>query len=157
LDPILEKYKDVPGSLITVLQQTQGIYGYLPKDAIAAIAQALDLKIAKIMGVISFYAQFRLAPNGKYLLMMCQGTACHVNGSEKVLEALTDELGIKPGETTEDGLFTLESVACLGCCSIGPEMMIQTSGESKVYGHLTTKSVRDIIRQIRRDHGGALK
>lgn len=155
--PILEKYKNVPGSLITVLQQTQGVYGYLPKDAIAAISDALKIKPAKIMGVITFYAQFRLNPIGKHLIMVCHGTACHVNDAEKVSEALLDELGIEAGETTADGLFTLENVACLGCCSMAPVMMIQTKGENEVFGYLTPKSAREVIKGIREKEGGTQK
>lgn len=157
IQPILEKYKDIPGSLITVLQQVQGIYGYLPKDAIKAISQALNIKVAKIMGVITFYAQFRLNPIGKHLIMVCQGTACHVNGSEKIAEALEDELSIREGETTGDKLFTLENVACLGCCSMAPVMMIQTAGENEVYGPLTPKSAAKIVKEIRQREGGADK
>ena len=149
---ILEEYKEIPGSLIKVLQQTQNIYGYIPKDAIIAISKALKIKPAKIMGVITFYAQFRLNPIGKYLLMVCQGTACHVNSSEKVAEAIVDELGIGTGETTDDGLFTFENVACLGCCSMAPVMMIQTRQKSEVYGPLTPKSARNIIRDIRKEN-----
>lgn len=157
IKPILKQYQDVPGSLITVLQQTQAVYGYLPQDAIEAIGKALDVKVAKIMGVITFYAQFRLNPIGRHLIMVCQGTACHVNGSEKVSEALQDELGVKSGETTADGIFTLEHVACLGCCSMAPVMMIQTSGKSEVYGPLTPQKARDIIKDIRKAEGGAAK
>lgn len=148
LEPILTKYRNIPGSLITVLQQTQGIYGYLPQEAIVAISKALKIKIAKIMGVITFYAQFRLNPIGKHLIMVCQGTACHVNGSEKVAEALAEELSIQPGETTPDKMFTLENVACLGCCSMAPVMMIQRQGNNEVYGPLTPKSARKVIRDI---------
>ncbi len=151
---VLDTYKDIPGSLITVLQRTQTIYGYIPKDAVLAISKALGIRPAKIMGVITFYAQFRLSPIGKHLLMVCQGTACHVNSSEKVAAAIGDELGIVAGETTPDGLFTYENVACLGCCSMAPVMMIQTKEQSEVYGPLTPKSARQIIRGIRKAEGG---
>ena len=157
IEPILEKYANIPGSLITVLQQVQGIYGYLPQEAIRAISKALNIKAAKIMGVITFYSQFRLNPIGKYLIMICQGTACHVNGSEKIAESISAELKIKEGETTPDKLFTLENVACLGCCSMAPVMMIQTHGKNEVYGPLTPKSARDIIKDIRRQEGGGTK
>ena len=106
LAPVLEKYAKVPGSLITILQKTQAIYGYLSLDAINYIAAVTGIAPAKIYGVATFYAQFRLQPVGKYLLMICQGTACHVNGSESIGEAVSEHLNIKDGETTEDGLFT---------------------------------------------------
>lgn len=154
LEPILTKYRKIPGSLISVLQQTQNIYGYLPAEAIEAISKALGIKIAKIMGVITFYAQFRLNPIGKYLIMVCQGTACHVNGSEKIAEALSEELGICSGETTEDQMFTLENVACLGCCSMAPVMMIQSKGVNEVYGPLTPKSARKVVRDIEKAERG---
>lgn len=155
--PFLDSCKDTPGSLIRVLQHTQSVYGYLPMDAVYEIGRVLGIRPAKIMGVITFYAQFRLKPVGKYLVMVCQGTACHVNGSEKVAEALCAELGISQGKTTEDKLFTLENVACLGCCSMAPVMMIQSAEKNEVFGPLTPKSARKIIRDIRKAEGGAAK
>ncbi|ATW24034.1 NADH-quinone oxidoreductase subunit NuoE [Candidatus Formimonas warabiya] len=144
LNAVLEKYKGIPGSLITILQQAQGIYGYLPRKALAHIADVIGVKPAKVLGAATFYTQFRFKPIGKYLVMLCQGTACHVNGSEKIEYALCDELNIKDGETTPDNLFTLENVACLGCCSLAPVMMI--NGEA--YGKLTPDSARKVIREI---------
>lgn len=144
LDKVLVKYKDVPGSLITILQQTQEIYGYLPRPALVHVAEVIGVKPAKVLGAATFYTQFRFKPIGKYLLMLCQGTACHVNGSEKIEQAVCEELKIKDGETTADNLFTLENVACLGCCSLAPVMMI--NGEA--YGKLTPDSARKVIREI---------
>lgn len=144
LDSAIEKYKSIPGSLISILQEAQGIYGYLPKDVLDYIAAEIGVKPAKVYGVATFYAQFRLKPIGKYLIMLCQGTACHVNGSKGIEEAIGEELGIKEGETTEDGLFTLNNVACLGCCSLSPVMMI--NGET--YGKLTPDKAKSIIRDI---------
>lgn len=145
LDGILEKYKNVNGSLITVLQKAQEIYGYLPTDVIYRIAEEMKLTPAKVMGVATFYTQFRFRPVGKYLIMLCQGTACHVNGSEKIEKAITEELGISDGETTEDGLFTLKNVACLGCCSLSPVMMINED----TYGSLTPQRVKEILRSLK--------
>ena len=106
LQPVLDQYAKVPGSLITILQKAQDIYGYLSVDTINYISEATGIKPAKIYGVATFYAQFRLQPIGKYLIMLCQGTACHVNGSEMIEEAVCEYLNIQDGETTEDGLFT---------------------------------------------------
>lgn len=145
LSPVLEKYKKTPGSLITILQKAQDIYGYLSMDAIRYISMQTGIKPAKIYGVATFYTQFRLKPIGKNLIMLCQGTACHVNGSKMIEDAITEELKIKDGETTEDNLFTLNNVACLGCCSLSPVMMI--NGET--YGKLTKDSVRGILKDIR--------
>ncbi len=145
LDEVLEKYKNVKGSLITVLQKAQEIYGYLPTDVIYKIAEEMNLTPAKVMGVATFYTQFRFKPVGKYLIMLCQGTACHVNGSERIEKAIKDELGISDGETTDDGLFTLKNVACLGCCSLSPVMMIN----EETYGSLTPEKVKTIIRNLK--------
>ena len=149
LDLVLDKYAKVPGSLITILQQTQDIYGYLSVEAINHISEATGIKPAKIYGVSTFYAQFRLQPVGKYLIMLCKGTACHVNGADHIEEAVSEYLNIKDGETTEDGLFTLNNVACLGCCSLAPVMMIRSSEGDETYGNLTKDKVQQILGEIR--------
>lgn len=149
LAPVLEKYAKVPGSLITILQKAQDIYGYLSMDAINYISEKTGVMPAKIYGVATFYAQFRLQPIGKYLVMLCKGTACHVNGSDLIEEAVVEHLGIKDGETTEDGLFTLNNVACLGCCSLAPVMMIKTTEGEETFGSLTKSSVKAILDDIR--------
>ena len=147
LNPILNKYKNVSGSLISILQETQNIYGYLPEFALDYIAENTGIKPSKIYGVATFYTQFRLTPVGKYLIPLCQGTACHVNGSKTIEKALLEELGIKEDETTNDNLFTLNSVACLGCCSLSPVMMIN----GKTYGKLTPEKTKQIIREIKKN------
>ena len=106
IEDVLRQYESIPGSLITILQKTQEIYGYLPRDVIYHIADRIGSTPAEIMGVATFYAQFRLQPIGKYLIMSCQGTACHVNGSERILSVISEYLGIENGQTTADGLFT---------------------------------------------------
>ena len=145
LEPCLEKYATVPGSPITILQNAQEIYGYLPVDVILHISQRTGIKVTKIMGVATFYSQFRLQPVGKYLIMLCQGTACHVNGSLQIEKTINEYLGIKDGETTEDGLFTLKNVACLGCCSLSPVMMIN----EETYGSLTPAKTVEILRELK--------
>lgn len=149
LAPVLEKYAKVPGSLITILQKTQDIYGYLSPDAINYIAEETGIKPAKIYGVATFYAQFRMKPVGKYLIMLCKGTACHVNGADIIEESVCEHLNIKDGETTEDGLFTLNNVACLGCCSLAPVMMIKSADGEETYGNLTKDSVKEILDSIK--------
>ncbi|MBR3327439.1 MAG: NADH-quinone oxidoreductase subunit NuoE [Atopobiaceae bacterium] len=144
IESTLETYAGVPGSLITILQSAQEIYGYLPMDVLEHIAKRTNTPIATIVGVATFYAQFRLEPVGKYLIMLCQGTACHVNGSELISSAISDELGIEDGQTTPDGLFSLEHVACLGCCSLSPVMMIN----GRTYGRLTPDKARKVIRDL---------
>lgn len=151
LEGTLAKYPAAPDSLIAVLQEAQGIYGYLPRDVMYHIARKLGTTPAEVMGVATFYAQFRLTPIGKYLIMSCQGTACHVNGSERVSAAVAKYLGIENGQTTADGLFTLEHVACLGCCSLAPVIMI--NGEA--YGNLTPERAIAILKEIREKEGAA--
>lgn len=149
LDQFLEKVKDMPGNLIVILQQAQNIYGYLPREVIAHISKKTGNTQAKIYGVATFYTQFRLQPIGKNLILLCQGTACHVSGSEEIEAVICDELKISDGETTDDGLFTLNNVACLGCCSLAPVMMVQNSKGEETYGNLTKEKVLEIIGQIR--------
>lgn len=149
LDDILNKYADSSSNLITILQNAQNIYGYLPKDVMYCIAERVGVSPADVMGVATFYSQFRLSPIGKYLIMSCQGTACHVNGSERISAAISEYLGIGNGETTEDGLFTLENVACLGCCSLAPVIMI--NGEA--YGNLTPDSAVAVLKNIQEKEG----
>lgn len=145
IEGVLDELAKVKGSLITILQKTQDIYGYLPKDAIIYISEKTGIAESEIMGVATFYTQFRLTPVGKYLIMLCQGTACHVNSSELILQTIKDELGIEDGETTEDGLFSLKCVACLGCCSLSPVMMINGS----TYGSLTPEKTKKILKELR--------
>lgn len=147
LDETLAHYAGVKGSLITILQKTQEIYGYVPVDAVYRIAERTGETPAKILGVATFYSQFRFQPVGKYLIMLCKGTACFVNGAERIAEAVTDELGISDGETTEDGMFSLSLVSCLGCCSLAPVMMINET----TYGSLTPDKVRSILRELRKE------
>lgn len=140
----LGQYAAVPGSLITILQKAQAIYGYLPTDVLHHIALETGIPAAKVFGVATFYTQFRFAPVGKYFIMLCQGTACHVNGSLMIEKTISETLGIGDGETTPDGLFTLKNVACLGCCSLSPVMMVN----DETYGSLTPQKVRDILAQL---------
>ncbi len=148
LDVVLAKYAKVPGSLITILQKAQDIYGFLAVETIEYIAKETGIKAAKIYGVCTFYAQFRMEPIGKYLIMLCKGTACHVNGAQIIEEAIYEHLSIKDGETTEDSLFTLNNVACLGCCSLAPVMMIKSKDSEETYGSLTRDSLKSILSEI---------
>ena len=145
IEPVLDEYAGIKGSLITILQHTQDIYGYLPKEAIIKISEATGIAESEIMGVGTFYTQFRFQPVGKYLIMLCQGTACHVNSSELILHTIKDELGIDDGETTDDGLFSLKCVVCLGCCSLSPVMMINDN----TYGSLTPDKTKKILKELR--------
>ena len=151
IDPILEKYRRASeGNLISILQTAQELYGYLPEELLKYISTGTGIKPAKVMGVATFYTQFRLKPVGKNLILLCQGTACHVNGSITIEDAIKSELGVSEGDTTPDGLFTYNNVACLGCCSLSPVMMI--NGEA--YGSLTPAKARQIIGDIRKAGDG---
>ena len=145
LDEILANHAGQQGSLIAVLQETQEEYGYLSRDNLFRISEALKIPFARVFGVATFYAQFHLSPRGKHIVRVCLGTACHVRGGENVLEAVSDALGVAAGETTPDLKFTLEKVACLGACGLSPAMMI----DDKTYGRLTTKRVVEILRSYR--------
>ena len=152
LDPVLNAAQNGSSNLIAILQKTQELYGYLPMDAIYYIAQKTGCSPAKILGVATFYAQFRLQPVGKHLIMLCKGTACHVNGADRMEKAISEYLGIHDGETTPDGLFTLKQVACLGCCSLSPVMMIG----DEAYGSLTPEKAISILKDYQRKEGLAV-
>jgi NADH-quinone oxidoreductase subunit E len=149
LNDVLATYGDVKGSLITILQKTQDIYGYIPIDAVYHIAERTGSTPAKVLGVATFYSQFRFQAVGKYLIMICKGTACYVNGADRIVDAVKEELGIGDNETTTDGLFSLSLVSCLGCCSLAPVMMINED----TYGSLTPDKVKQILRDIREKEG----
>jgi NADH-quinone oxidoreductase subunit E len=149
LDHLIEKYRGKKGNMIPLLQGTQEAYGYIPRAAFEKLANETGLNLSDMYGVATFYAQFRLNPVGKHVVKVCHGTACHVQNANAITEAIQESLMVKDGETTEDGLFTLESVACLGCCSLAPVMMI---GDD-TYGKLTgTESIK-IIKNIRIKEG----
>ncbi len=142
---ILSRHKDTKGALITVLQEIQEAYGYLPRPALSEVSAAMGVPLSKIFGVVTFYAQFHLKPRGKHVIRVCLGTACHVRGGERMLEKVGEILGIGPGETTDDQKFTLERVACLGACGLAPALMIG----DQTYGRLTGKRVEELIKQYR--------
>ena len=143
VDEVAEQYAGQPGSLIPILQKVQAQVGYLPSDVMERIGKRAGVPASQVFGVVSFYSQFRLKPVGKHVARVCHGTACHVQGATAVTEALCAELGVQDGETTPDGEFTVESVACVGCCSLAPVMMI----EDDTFGRLTPDGARRIVRE----------
>lgn len=145
LDQVIDKFSGRKGNMIPVLQQTQSLYGYIPREAFLKLSSELNLNLSDMYGVATFYAQFRLAPVGKFIIKVCHGTACHVQNSGSITDSLAEALGIADGETTDDRLFTLESVACLGCCSLAPVMMIG----DETFGKLTGKQAVKIIKELR--------
>jgi NADH:ubiquinone oxidoreductase subunit E len=143
---ILEKH---PGagrdSLIPILQEIQDCEGFLSREAVVGVGRHLGLPASKVYGVATFYNQFRFQPLGKYNIQVCRGTACHVKGSAAVLEALKQTLGVEPGHTTRDGLFSIEVVACIGACGLAP--VISINGEC--FAGVTPDSVRQIVKSFR--------
>lgn len=138
---IIKKFTNKPGALIPILQNIQNDYGYLPQEVINKISEKLNITTAEIYGVATFYTQFRLNPIGKHTIKVCHGTACHVGGANILDEMLKNKLGINFGETTKDGMFTVLPVACLGCCSLAPAVMIN----NKTYGKLNNDKLSKII------------
>ncbi len=147
IDSLIERYKSKKGNMIPLLQGIQEIYGYIPKDAFIKVSDETGIELSDMYGVATFYAQFRLKPVGKHIVKVCHGTACHVQNAKELTDALQDSLKVADGDTTEDGLFTLESVACLGCCSLAPVLMIGDETYGKLTGDKAVKIVRDIKRQ----------
>jgi NADH-quinone oxidoreductase E subunit len=130
-----------PGDLIPLLQEIQGRSGYLSPESIRDVAQTLHISENEVYGVASFYTQFRFRAPGRHTIKICLGTACHVRSGQKILEALERELKIKTGETTPDGLFDLQRVACLGCCALAPVMQI----DDKIYGRVSASRLKRIL------------
>lgn len=141
IDEILAKYKGQKGSLIPILQEVQGLYNYLPKEALEYVAEETNNPISQIYGVVTFYSQFHLNPRGRNIIRVCQGTACHVRGGKLILQEVEKELGVKAGHTTPDLRFTLETVACIGACGLAPVMQVNED----THGRLTTEKVAAIL------------
>lgn len=141
LEEIIAKYKDTPGALIPVLHEAQELYGYLPFEVQKIIADGLDIPVAKVYGVVTFYSQFSLTPKGKYRISVCLGTACYVKGAAEILDKLKERLSIDVGECTDDGFFSLDSCRCIGACSLAPVVTIN----EEVYGKLVPEDIDGII------------
>ncbi|MHA1988264.1 MAG: NADH-quinone oxidoreductase subunit NuoE family protein [Promethearchaeota archaeon] len=147
IEEILKNYEDERGNLISILQKIQETFRYLPSSVLHYISQRLKIALAEIYSIATFYTQFKFNELGKNNLICCDGTACHVKGSPLLLDFVENELGIKSGETTSDKMFSIESVACLGCCAISPVCII--NGE--IYGDLTLKKLRNLIKKLKKN------
>jgi len=141
LDAIVEKYKDTRGALIQVLHEVQEVYGYLPLEVQRAVSEKMNIPLAEIYGVVSFYTQFSIYPKGKYQINVCMGTACYVKGANEILDKFRTRLSIDVGECTEDGMFSLEACRCIGACGLAPVVTINDD----VYGKLVADDVDGII------------
>jgi len=143
IDAIVHKHNVQLGAVMPVLQEIQGTYGYVPPAAIQRIAESMNISASDIYGIVTFYSQFRLQPLGKNVIKVCHGTACHLNGAERIAEAVAQGTGAREGETSQDDEFTVERVACLGCCSLAPCVMV--NGET--HGKLTVETTGEIVKQ----------
>lgn len=141
----IDSVKDVNGSLMQVLHMAQETFGYLPIEVQKFISSELDVPLAEVYGVATFYTQFAIEPKGKHKIGVCLGTACYVKGAQQIINKLSKELNIKVGETTQDNLFTFEATRCLGCCGLAPVMMI----DQDVYGKLEPKKIPDILAKYK--------
>ena len=147
LKAVIEQSRSIPGCLMHILQEAQAIYGYLPLPVQKYIAEGLNISLSEVYGVATFYSQFSLKPKGKYKVSVCLGTACYVKGSDKILQEVEKELGIKCGECTKDGMFSLDSCRCVGACGLAPVMVINDD----VHGRLTPDMVKGILDGYRRE------
>ncbi|MCK5828365.1 NADH-quinone oxidoreductase subunit NuoE [Candidatus Bipolaricaulota bacterium] len=141
LQQILDKFRGTDGPLIQVLHQAQAVFGYLPTDVQRTVANGLGLPLSTVNGVVTFYNFFRTEPRGEHVISICTGTACHVKGAERVIDMLSEMLGIGLEETTEDRKFTVQGVRCIGACGLAPVMMI----DDEVYGKLDRKRIEEIL------------
>jgi NADH-quinone oxidoreductase subunit E len=139
-----------PECAIPLLQEIQRRHSYLPQDLVEAVAAEAGIAVADLFGVATFYAQFRFRPQGKYLVRVCHGTACHVAGADIIAAVIAQELGIEEGDTTTDRLFSFEKVACLGCCALAPVVMIG----DRIYAKLTSAKIKSVIREYKESNGG---
>jgi len=142
LKNVFKRYEGKPRELISVLQDVQEEYGYLPREALEAVSDFLQTSMSEIYGVATFYKMFRLTKPGEHMLTACVGTACHVRGMPRVVDELSRALNVQPGQTTPDGAYTLETVNCLGCCAIGPVLVL----DGKYHGQVTPQSARKLLK-----------
>ena len=146
LAPVIAQYREAGTGMMAVLQHTQEIYGYLPRLALRQVSLETGVSLSQLYGVASFYNQFRLTPVGKFIVTVCHGTACHVAGAPFITEAFSDELGIEPGKTTKDRLFTLETVSCVGACALAPVVRI---GDDETHGRMTPDKARTLVAELK--------
>lgn len=145
VDEMIASYNHSPDALIQVLHRAQETFGYLRDDVLNHISHELKTPLAKVYGVVTFYSLFSTVPTGKHTILSCQGTACYVKGSERILQSLSKELGVGVNETTKDNMFTLRCARCLGACGLAPVLMV----DDEAHGRLTTSNVKPILRRYK--------
>ena len=153
LESILKGRSSQPHQLIEVLQDVQECYGYIPEEAMREISKTLGVPLIEVYRVASFYKAFKLKPSGKYVITICNGTACHVRGAQLLLDQAISQLGIKPGEVTDDGIFSIEHVNCLGACALGPI----ASENGSYHHHMTPAKLRKFINSLSREEKEEVK
>lgn len=145
LEAFIQEWKDKPGNLIMILHKVQEVYRYIPRDVALTVSKMLDVPLAKIYGVMTFYHYFKLTKPGKHIISVCMGTACYLKGGEDLLKELEVQLGVGVNATTEDGLFSVQAVRCVGCCGLAPVMTI----DGEVYGGVKTAQLAEILQKYK--------
>ena len=144
---ILNRYKGNRTALISILQDIQQEFTYLPSEVLESVSKQLDLKLIDVYSVATFYKSLRLSPQGEHSIVLCMGTACHVRNARRILDEIQSQLGIGPGDTTKDRKFTFDTVNCLGACAIGPVMVV----DNKYYGHMNPIKTRQILSYLKKE------
>jgi len=145
VDKLMEPYRGRPGNLIQVLHKAQNVVGYLPREVQVKVAEGLNVPLSKVYGVVSFYSFFNTEPKGKHKISICAGTACYVRGAKQLINKLEEEMNLKPGGTSEDGLFSLDLVRCVGACGLGPVVTV----DDEVYGQVDTEKLISILSKYK--------
>jgi len=146
---IVAKHNAFRGNLLPVLHEVQAEYGYLPKEALATIATEMNIPLSEVYGTATFYSLFSTSPLGRHVIRLCNSAPCHIEGSRAILQAIKEELDLEPGETTEDGQFSLQLTSCLGLCGVAPVIMV----DDDVYGNLTPEMIPEILAKYRQEEG----
>ncbi|MDY6855126.1 MAG: NADH-quinone oxidoreductase subunit NuoE [Thermodesulfobacteriota bacterium] len=140
---VIDRFRGQKGAIIPLLQEIQEIYGYVPREAIDLVSQEMEIYPVQIYGILTFYTQFRLTPRGEHTLKVCLGTACHVMGGKNIFDYISTEMKVKAGDTTQDGKFTLERVACVGCCGMAPVLVV----DDQTFGNCTIQSIEELLKE----------
>jgi NADH:ubiquinone oxidoreductase subunit E len=143
VEALVEQHRDSPGMILTVLESIQDHYGYLPKDVLENFSRQIQIPLSQLFSQATFYSAFSLKPRGRHTVYVCSGTACHVRGASRIVDKLSEALDIAPGETTEDGEFSLETVRCIGCCSLAPVIRV----DQDIYGHNSMAKAAKILTE----------
>jgi len=147
LEKIIEEFQGKPGEVISVLEEIQEREGYLRRNILEQVSEKMNVPLSQLFSMATFYSAFSLKPRGKHTLHVCLGTACHVRGGARIIKGLSKQLGIKPGDTTEDKNFTLETLRCIGCCSLAPVIKV----DDDVYGYNTVDKIRGIVDKYKEE------